>query len=117
MPTLRDPELVAAMQRHPSNHHRKTTMPPKITVLTQENCQPCKAVKRKLDRHHIAYEAVDVHDHPGAAARVRDLGYQGTPVTIIERPDGTETAFHGFNPDALAALIEEVTVNATVTEP
>lgn len=44
---------------------------PAITVYTQPNCQPCKAVKRWLDRRGITYKAVDVSQSPDAMAAIR----------------------------------------------
>lgn len=79
----------------------------RITVITQPNCQPCRAVKRILDRADITYQTIDAVEHPGAAARVRALGYTGTPVTIVEHADGSTTHFHGYDPDKIDAIITE----------
>lgn len=73
----------------------------KITLYSQPSCQPCRAVKRWLDKRGIEYTTVDVTENPADAEAIKALGYTGTPVTIVN--DGTgDIHFGGFNPDLLA---------------
>jgi len=64
-----------------------------VTVYTQPSCQPCKAVKRWLDRRGIAYTAVDVSESPDDLAAIKALGYNSVPVTVVNYGDN-ETELH-----------------------
>ena len=73
-----------------------------ITVYTQPGCQPCRAVKRWLDKRGIEYRWVDVTESPDDADALKALGYTGTPVTFVSTGDPeTDLHWHGFNPDHL----------------
>ncbi|MCD2099554.1 glutaredoxin family protein [Rhodococcus qingshengii] len=74
-----------------------------ITVLSQPGCQPCKAVARYLDKREIDYTYVDVTQDADALAKIRDLGYQQTPVVIA----GDEH-FSGFQPTRLDQIIATI---------
>jgi glutaredoxin-like protein NrdH len=79
-----------------------------ITVYTQPGCQPCRAVKRWLDKRGIEHQTVDVTLSPGDAEALKALGYSGTPVTIVSNGDPeTDLHWHGFNPDFLSRYCEE----------
>lgn len=72
-----------------------------ITVWSQPNCQPCKAVKRKLDKAGVAYEDANLLDHPERLAEFKEAGFTQSPV--VESPY-VET-FSGFNPGLVDAII------------
>lgn len=55
---------------------------PKVTLYSQPGCGPCIAVARHLDKEGIPFTKVDVREDPNGAARIRELGYTGTPVTV-----------------------------------
>lgn len=79
-----------------------------ITVYTQPLCQPCKAVKRWLDKRGIEYAAVDVTTSPDDAAALKALGYATTPVIIVSNGDPeTDLHFQGFNPDYMERYCTE----------
>jgi glutaredoxin-like protein NrdH len=73
-----------------------------IRVFTQPSCQPCRAVKRWLDKRGISYETVDITQSPQDAEAIRALGYTATPVTVVSTGD-PETDLHwaGFHPGYL----------------
>jgi glutaredoxin-like protein NrdH len=73
---------------------------PEITVYTRTVCQPCKATKRKLAKHHLAYTEINVDETEGAAEFLRAGGYTEAPVVITS--DGDE--WTGFRPDLIEAL-------------
>lgn len=73
----------------------------KITLYSQPSCQPCRAVKRWLDKRGIEHTTVDVTENPADAEAIKALGYTGTPVTIVNAGTG-DVHFGGFNPDLLA---------------
>lgn len=80
-----------------------------ITVYTQPGCQPCRAVKRWLDKRDVEYQTVDISTSPADLEAVKALGYQAAPVTIISSGDPeTDIHWHGFIPDLLSKYtIEE----------
>lgn len=50
------------------------------TLYTQPGCGPCIAVKRQLTTRNIPFELKDIRQDANALARVKELGYTGTPV-------------------------------------
>lgn len=72
---------------------------PTITVYTKTDCQPCRAVKRWLDKRGIPYTAVDVEISPADLEAIKALGYKGVPVTVVSTGDPlTDLHWQGFNP-------------------
>lgn len=77
-------------------------------MYTQPACQPCKAVKRWLDRRGITYTTVDVTESPDDLAAIKALGYNSVPVTIVNNGDNeTELHWQGFNTNNLTRYIEQ----------
>jgi glutaredoxin-like protein NrdH len=77
-----------------------------ITVYTQPSCQPCKAVKRWLDRRAIPYQTVDVSESPQDLAAIKALGYTSVPVTVVNYGDGeTELHWQGLVVDYMTKYI------------
>ncbi|MGY1946589.1 glutaredoxin family protein [Nocardia asiatica] len=74
-----------------------------ITLYSQPGCEPCKAVARKLDQLGAPYRKVDVTQDDAALARVRGLGYNTTPVTVVG-----EHHKHGYAPDWLKWAAEYI---------
>lgn len=73
-----------------------------ITVYTQPQCQPCKAVKRWLDARGVIYTTVDVSTSPDDLAAIKALGYQAAPVVIVSgRTPELDLHWQGFQPDNL----------------
>ena len=68
-----------------------------ITVHTQPNCMPCRAVKRYLDKHELPYREVPLDDASRAAFQAR--GILAAPV--VELPG--EEPFGGFRVPLLDA--------------
>lgn len=79
-----------------------------ITVYSRPSCQPCKAVKRWLDKRSVEYAEVDVTTSPDDLAAIKALGYTSAPVTIVSSGD-PETDLHwfGFNTDFLERYCAE----------
>lgn len=59
-----------------------------IVVHTQPACQPCRAVKRYLDKHGLDFEEVAIT--PEAAERFKALGILESPVVELpgQEPHG-----------------------------
>jgi mycoredoxin len=69
----------------------------KIVVYTTPWCGDCKAAKRFLGERGIAYEEVDIEQHPEAAELVMKLddGMRKIPTLDVE---GTIVSGDKFNP-------------------
>ena len=77
-----------------------------IEVWTQPQCQPCKAVKRWLDKHGLPYDELNVQEdanvHLVDTIKQKTAGTEfpaSTPVTVYG-----DTWVHGYNPNGLKAL-------------
>ena len=82
----------------------------KITLYTKPGCQPCRATKRWLDNREVPYESKDVTLDPADIAAVKELGYEGVPVVVVNNGDNeTEIHWTGFHPDNL----KKYTINET----
>lgn len=71
-----------------------------IEVYTAENCQPCKATKRALQKAGLSFLELDAQEH---ADKLKEMGYAQLPVVILD--DGV-SGWSGFRPD----LIKEIQV-------
>lgn len=70
------------------------------TLYSQKNCQPCKAVERRLIKNGTPYTKVDVSEDADAAARLKQLGYTAAPVLV-----SGQTHIVGYSPDKIDALM------------
>lgn len=78
----------------------------KITVYSKPACVACDATYRKLDKHGIEYNSVNIVEDPKALAFVRDLdpSYSQAPVVLVEFADGTSAHWAGYSPDRLEKI-------------
>jgi glutaredoxin len=51
-----------------------------VTLYTQPNCGPCTGAKAFLEASGVPYRVVDITQDHGAAERLRQNGFTGTPV-------------------------------------
>lgn len=77
-----------------------------FTIFSLPNCMKCDLTKRKMDKHDVPYEVIDMSTNPEAAEKARSLGYQAAPVVFA--PDGTH--WNEYRP----ALIEQHAANLTL---
>lgn len=76
-----------------------------IRVYGQQNCGPCKALTRKLDREAVPHEYIDLSDEKNQhhVERLRASGvHMQTP--IVETPT---TRFSGMQPAKIDQAIAE----------
>ena len=78
-----------------------------ITVYSKPACVACDATYRKLNKHGIEYNSVNIIEDPEALAFVRDLdpSYSQAPVVVVEFADGTSAHWSGYSPDRLEKLV------------
>ena len=55
---------------------------PITELFTHPNCQPCKAVERKLNQYGIPYVVHDISIDENARERVRALGYTDRKIVV-----------------------------------
>lgn len=70
-----------------------------ITLYTKNDCPPCNATKRFLDKHSIAFEERNTDKNPDYWAEAIDTGFQQTPIVITDNDK-----WSGFNPTKLNQL-------------
>jgi glutaredoxin-like protein NrdH len=56
----------------------------KVTVYSKPHCLECNMVKRFLSDHQIEYEVKDCGAKPEYLAEVKEMGFLGVPVTVID---------------------------------
>lgn len=70
------------------------------TVFTSPSCFPCRFTKQRLNDLGVEFVERDVTTDPQAADIVKELGYKGVPVVLLDNGDH----WQGLNPDRIDAL-------------
>lgn len=73
---------------------------PKITVYSKHNCMPCKMTKTFLEKHGLAFEEINIEEHPDKIDYVKQLGFNTVPVV-----EAGDEVFAGFQPTKLKELL------------
>ncbi|MDR6226223.1 glutaredoxin family protein [Desmospora profundinema] len=55
----------------------------KVTVYSKPHCLECNMVKRLLNDYRVEYEVKDCGSHPEYLEEVKEMGFLGVPVTVI----------------------------------
>ena len=66
------------------------------TVYTKNNCVQCDMTKRLMDKIGVAYDVVNISEHPAELDRLIEMGYRSAPVVITDTD-----SWAGFNPDKI----------------
>lgn len=83
-------------------------MDKKVIVYSKNNCVQCKMTKQQLKRHGIEFKEVNldhVEDADNIRAKLREQGFQATPVVETENETWT-----GFRPAEIKKLVREENV-------
>ncbi len=81
-------------------------MPKNITIFTTNTCAYCVMVKRWLGAKGIAYEEVNLDQHPERQKEAYELsGQLAVPVTVITKEDDTKEVVIGYNLAKLAPAV------------
>lgn len=76
-----------------------------IDVYTKDNCQPCRATKRKLDQLGLDYNERRADNNTDMLA---PLGHTSAPVVVVTDDQGVMVDhWAGFIPDKLKGLTRE----------
>jgi glutaredoxin len=74
-----------------------------VKIYSTDWCGFCKAEKRFLTDHHIAYDDVNIEAEPHEADAMMKLsGQTGVPFTVITKDDGATVGVLGFDRPRLA---------------
>lgn len=71
-----------------------------VTVLTSPSCQPCRFTKKRLNDLGVEFVERDVSTDSEAMELAKNLGYNATPVVILD----TGEHWQGLDPDRLNLL-------------
>jgi glutaredoxin len=63
-----------------------------ITVYGAPWCGDCRRAKRFFGEHRVAYDWVDVEEHPDAEARILEMNAGKRIIPTIVFPDGSSMA-------------------------
>lgn len=74
-----------------------------ITVYSKPACVQCNSTYKKMDKHGVAYQTVDVSEDPEAFEYVQSLGYMQVPVVVTDQEH-----WSGFNPGKIEKLAKPV---------
>lgn len=81
-------------------------MPKNITIFTTNTCAYCVMVKKWLSTKNIAYEEVNLDQHPERQKEAFEAsGQLSVPITIVTKQDDTQEVVVGYNLARLAPAV------------
>ena len=69
----------------------------RVSVISREGCQQCRATLRALDARDIDYDLYDIAEHPDLADHAHELGFTQAPIVIAPGMN----PWSGFRPDLI----------------
>lgn len=77
-----------------------------ITIFTTNTCAYCGMVKKWLGAKGLAWEEVNLDDHPERQAEAFELsGQLAVPVTVVTKQDDSREVVVGYNLAKLAPAV------------
>lgn len=77
-----------------------------ITVFTTSTCSYCPMVKRYLQNKGLAYDEVNLEEHPERQAEALEMsGALTVPITIVTKTDDSREVIVGYNLQRLAPAV------------
>lgn len=81
-------------------------MPKNITIYTTKTCSYCPMVKRYLQSKGLAYDEVNLEEHPDRQDEAFKVsGSLTVPITIVTRQDDSRDVIVGYNLQKLAPAL------------
>jgi len=77
----------------------------KLTVISQNGCNPCTMVKNHLDSLNADYDVINVSEDKDA---IEKYNIMSTPVTLVLDGDEEIARVSGFKPDDLEVLVDQL---------
>lgn len=81
-------------------------MPKNITIYTTKTCSYCPMVKRYLQSKGLAYDEVNLEEHPDRQDEAFKVsGSLTVPITIVTKQDDSRDVIVGYNLQKLAPAL------------
>jgi glutaredoxin 3 len=81
-------------------------MPKHIRIYTTNTCAYCVMVKKWLENKGLAWEEVNVEEHPERAQEAFEIsGQLAVPVTVVTKDDDEQDVIVGYNLAKLAPAV------------
>jgi glutaredoxin-like protein NrdH len=74
--------------------------PVSVILYSKPHCLECNVLKRFLKDYQISYEERNCTDHPEYLNDVKEMGFLGVPVTVVNG-----TPVQGLQPDKILELL------------
>ncbi|MGI6125625.1 MAG: glutaredoxin family protein [Planifilum sp.] len=71
-----------------------------VILYSKPHCLECNVLKRFLKDYQISYEERNCTDHPEYLNDVKEMGFLGVPVTVVNG-----TPVQGLQPDKILELL------------
>lgn len=76
----------------------------KVLIYTLPNCVQCDMTKKQFDNAGVAYESIDLTDHPNTASSLKETyGFSQAPIVIT-----AGDAWSGFKLDRIKGIIKAI---------
>lgn len=77
-----------------------------ITIFTTNTCSYCVMVKRWLGQKGLAYQEVNLEEHPERQAEAMQMsGALTVPITVVTKQDDSKEVIVGYNLSRLAPAV------------
>ena len=77
-----------------------------ITIFTTNTCSYCGMVKRYLDMKGMAYDVVNLDEHPERQEEAFKMsGAMTVPITVVTKHDDSREVVVGYNLSRLAPAV------------
>jgi len=74
-----------------------------ITIYTSPNCMPCQQTKKQFDKRQIAYDVINLEQHPDKADEFKEMGLMQTPIVVTDYK-----TWSGFRLDSITGIEHEL---------
>lgn len=76
----------------------------KVLIYTLPNCVQCEMTKKQFDNAGVAYELIDLTDHPSTASSLKETyGFTQAPIVIT-----AGDAWSGFKLERIKGVIQAI---------
>lgn len=77
----------------------------KVLIYTLPNCVQCDMTKKQFDNANVAYELIDLSDHPETVGALKaEYGFSQAPIVIT----GSGDKWSGFKLERIKGVIQAI---------